>query len=56
MKWFLENIPPVLLIEDRRASHISIELIELAHANGTHFLCLAAHTTHILQPLDIGVI
>ena len=35
--------------------HISIELIELASANNVHLLCLPAHTTHILQPLDVGV-
>ena len=29
--------------------------LELACANDIHLLCLPAHTTHILQPLDIGV-
>lgn len=56
--FFLKNIPPtrpVLLIQDGHASHISIELIELARANDVHLLCLPAHTTHILQPLDVGV-
>ena len=46
---------PILLIEDGHGSHNSIELIELACANDVHLLCLPAHTTHILQPLDIGV-
>ena len=57
-RWFITVIPParpVLLIEDGHDSHISIELIELARANDVHLLCLPAHTTHILQPLDIGV-
>ena len=57
-KFFLDNIPPtrpVLLIEDGHSSHVSIELIELARENGVHLLCLPAHTTHILQPLDVGV-
>ena len=57
-QWFITVIPParpVLLIEDGHGSHISIELIELARANDVHLLCLPAHTTHILQPLDIGV-
>ena len=57
-QWFVSVIPParpVLLIEDGHASHISIELIELARANDIYLLCLPAHTTHILQPLDIGV-
>jgi len=57
-KFFLQQIPacrPVLLIQDGHASHISIELIELAKANDVHLLCLPSHTTHILQPLDVGV-
>ena len=57
-KFFLENIPPirpVVLIQDGHASHISVELIELARANDIHLLCLPAHTSHILQPLDVGV-
>ena len=57
-KHFLANIPPtrpVLLIQDGHSSHASIELIECARANYIHVLCLPAHTTHILQPLDVGV-
>ena len=61
MKWFeffLANIPPtrpVLLIMDGHGTHMSIELIELARSNDVHLLCLPSHTTHILQPLDVGV-
>ena len=57
-KFFLTNIPPtrpVLLIEDGHSSHISIDVIKLARDNGIHLLCLPAHTTHMLQPLDVGV-
>ena len=57
-KFFIANIPPtrpVLLIEDGHASHISIEVIELAQSNDIHLLCLPSHTTHLLQPLDVGV-
>ena len=57
-EFFLKNIPPkrpVVLIQDGHASHMSIKLIELARANDVHLLCLPAHTTHILQPLDMGV-
>ena len=46
---------PVLLIEDGHSSHVSIELIELARENSVHILCLPSHTTHLLQPLDVGV-
>ena len=45
----------MLLIQDGHSSHVSIELIECARANDIHLLCLPAHTTHILQPLDVGV-
>lgn len=61
LKWFeffINNIPParpVLLIQDGHGSHISIQLIEKARANDIHLLCLPAHTTHLLQPLDVGV-
>ena len=54
-KFFLANIPPtrpVLLIEDGHASHLLLEVIQLARDNNVHILCLPAHTTHILQPLD----
>jgi len=57
-KFFLQKIPParpVLLLQDGHASHVSIEVIELARVNDVHLLCLPAHTTHILQPLDVGV-
>ena len=57
-EFFLANIPParpVLLIEDGHSSHITVEVIEKARSNGVHMLCLPAHTTHILQPLDVGV-
>ena len=55
---FIHWIPPVrpvLLIQDGHCSHVSIEVIELARANSIHLLCLPPHTTHFLQPLDVGV-
>ena len=57
-KFFLANIPPtqpVLLNMDGHGTHMSIELIELARSSGVHLLCLPSHTTHVLQPLDVGV-
>ena len=35
--------------------HCSVQVIESAHANDVHLLCIPSHTTHILQPLDVGV-
>ena len=56
---FLDNIPPsrptVLLIQDGHASHITIELIEMARENNVSMLCLPSHTSHVLQPLDVEV-
>ena len=46
---------PVLVIEDRHSSHISMEVTLLAKENDVHLLCLPSHTTHILQPLDVAV-
>ena len=40
---------------DGHGTHMSIELIELARSSGVHLLCLPSHTTHVLQPLDVGV-
>ena len=60
-KWFgffIQSIPPsrpVLLLLDGHASHMSIEATELARSNQVHILCIPAHTTHLLQPLDVGV-
>ena len=57
-KFFIQQIPParpILLIQDGHSSHITVELIELAKENNIHILCLPSHTTHLLQPLDVGV-
>ena len=46
---------PVLLFIDGHLSHISLQLIRLARERGVMLLCLPSHTTHALQPLDVGV-
>ena len=53
--FFLEHIPHIrlVLLNDGHASHTSIEVI--ASANNVHILCLPAHTTDVLQPLDVVV-
>jgi len=55
---FIECIPshsPVALFMDSRASHITPEILSEAPNNGIRFLTFPAHTTHLLQPLDVGV-
>jgi len=46
---------PVLLILDVHASHTkNLGVIDLASSNGVIMLSLPPHTTHRLQPLDVG--
>ncbi|MES9884138.1 MAG: hypothetical protein ABW185_25105 [Sedimenticola sp.] len=45
----------ILLIYDGHASHISSSLIEWAKSHNIILFVLPAHTSHILQPLDVGV-
>ena len=46
---------PRILIYDGHSSHISSEAIQFCLANQIRPLCLPRHSTHILQPLDVGV-
>ena len=46
---------PILLIYDGHGSHNTAELIELAREHHIILFCLPPHTTHKLQPLDVGV-
>ena len=44
-----------MLILDGHASHLSTAAIEFSLASNIILLCLPPHTTHILQPLDVGL-
>ena len=46
---------PVILIYDGHKSHVSIPVIKHARANNIILFVLPAHTSHFLQPLDVGV-
>ena len=50
---------PVLLFVDGHASHINLDVIDLARDNEVILFCLPPppppHTTHALQPLDVPV-
>ena len=50
----LETGPAVLFV-DGHHSHLTLDLIQLARSKGVHLVCLPPHTTHLLQPLDVGV-
>ena len=53
--YLIPPLRPVLLVIDGHVSHITIDVIEYARLNEIHLLCLPSHTSHILQPLDVGV-
>ena len=46
---------PIALIMDNHSSHVTSELRRHAEDNGVHIYTFPSHTTHKLQPLDIGV-
>ncbi len=43
-----------LLLFDGDTSHISNKVVEFCTGNDIILLCIPAHTTHLLQPLDVG--
>jgi DDE superfamily endonuclease len=46
---------PRLLILDGHNSHCSTEFLSYAEKKQIHLVCLPPHTTHALQPCDVGV-
>lgn len=46
---------PVLIIYDGHATHVTEEVIAFAKAQNMEILKLPAHTSHLLQPLDLSV-
>jgi hypothetical protein len=45
---------PFLLVFDGHRTHIGLDLIKCAKDNNVSLLKLPSHTTHCLQPLDMG--
>ena len=45
---------PLVLIFDGHNSHVSSELLAHPLKNDIHLLMLPGHTSHLLQPLDVG--
>lgn len=61
-KWFcevfLKHIPaecPALLLVDGHKAHVTIDVIQAALDNSIHGFCFPAHTSHLLQPLDLSL-
>lgn len=46
---------PVILIYDGHGSHVASQLRKIAFENNVHLYKLPPHTTHRLQPLDVGI-
>lgn len=58
IKTFVPNVGdkrPILSIYDGHVSHVDSILIETAQNENIHILKLPAHTSHLLQPLDLAV-
>ena len=43
-----------LLVMDGHSSHLTGDLLGFCHDNNILPICLPSHTTHVLQPLDVG--
>ncbi|KAJ8886511.1 hypothetical protein PR048_012722 [Dryococelus australis] len=57
-QFFIHSIPPnrpVVLFMDSHSSHITPEVIELAHEQDIFLLTFPSHTSHLLEPFDVGV-
>uniref|UniRef100_A0A2A4K184 HTH psq-type domain-containing protein n=1 Tax=Heliothis virescens TaxID=7102 RepID=A0A2A4K184_HELVI len=58
LKVFIPNLGeerPVLLLYDGHVSHVDDKVVALAVENDITILKLPAHTSHLLQPLDLAV-
>ncbi|XP_038077332.1 uncharacterized protein LOC119745181 [Patiria miniata] len=61
LQWFkghflpqVGSVRPLLLLYDGHSTHISVQIIEEARLEGVHLFVIPPHTSHILQPLDVG--
>lgn len=45
---------PILLLMDNHASHVTLEAIQFCRENGIVMLGFPPHTSHRMQPLDVG--
>lgn len=44
-----------MLIVDGYTSHLTLHFVEYCDTHRVELFCIPAHTTHILQPLDVGL-
>ena len=50
-----DSASPIFFILDGHASHFSWEFLSFCLEHNMLVLCLPPHSTHILQPLDVGL-
>ncbi|KAE9309782.1 hypothetical protein PR003_g20432 [Phytophthora rubi] len=58
LKWFVRKLPaarPQLLILDGHFAHVNYDAVLWAKRHEVHLFALPAHTSHFLQPLDVGI-
>ena len=57
LKFFIKEVKqrPLILLCDGHRSHVTLEVILLAHQNDVTIVKFPSHTTHLLQPLDVAV-
>ena len=56
---FLKFVPSysdkkILLLLERHKTHVSVGLVEWANEHGIILFILPAHTSHLLQPMDVA--
>lgn len=59
MKHFIAEVRPskdfpVILLLDNHASHLNYDALVLAKANSVHMITIPPHSSHKVQPLDVG--
>lgn len=57
-RFFIDSIHaarPVVLLMDSHSAHIGPEIIQVAKDNQVFIMTFPPHTSHLLQPLDVGV-
>jgi hypothetical protein len=46
---------PLILLYDGHATHVTLEIIDLASRSDVHLFVLPPHSSHLLQPLDVSI-
>lgn len=58
LNYFITSMPPehpVVLLMDSHSAHIGAEVLKVAKDNHVYLFTFPAHSTHLLQPLAVGL-